>query len=233
MPEDQKTVTASNLENFGTQEWIRKLLEDPASPEYFGHTKLRRMQNWIDTTRSKARKDGKEAELEKEFDDIAAWLSGHPRANTSADKKPDSSPGFQSFQKRCQRCHSFENEGGDSTQPGPDFTGYGDADWVRLMLISPSSHLRYGIRNRMPAFRDLEGPMAEINHLDIKQTQDLFRKELGEDAAEAEKKKKEQEITEATKVIQLSDIERELIIRFVLRDYRVVFGGEPISGPPK
>jgi ubiquinol-cytochrome c reductase cytochrome b subunit len=233
MPEDQKTVTASNLEDFGTQEWIRKLLENPAAPEYFGHTKLRRMQNWIDTTRSKARKDGKEAELEKEFDDIAAWLSGHPRANISADKKRDSSPGLQSFQKRCQRCHSFENEGGDSTPPGPDFTGYGDADWVRLMLMSPGSHLRYGIRNRMPAFRDLEGPMAQINRLDIKQAQDRFRKELGDDAAEADKKKKEQEITEATKVIQLSDIERELIIRFLLKDYRVVFGGDPISGPPK
>jgi ubiquinol-cytochrome c reductase cytochrome b subunit len=233
MPEDQKTVTASNLENFGTQEWIRKLLENPASPEYFGHTKLRRMQNWIDTTRSKARKDGKEGQLEKEFEDVAAWLAGHPRPNTSASKKPDSSPGLQSFQKRCQRCHSFENEGGDSTPPGPDFTGYGDADWVRLMLMSPSSHLRYGIRNRMPAFRDLEGPIAEINRLDIKQTQDQFRKELGEDAAEADKKKKEQEISEATKVSQLSDIERELIIRFVLKDYRVVFGGEPISGPPK
>jgi len=231
LPENQKMVTASNLEDFGTQEWIRKLLENPASPEYFGHTKLRRMQNWIDTTRSKARKDGKEGELEKEFDDVAAWLAGRPRANT--DKKPDLSPGRQSFQKRCQRCHSFENEGGDSTPPGPDFTGYGDADWVRLMLMSPNSHLRYSIRNRMPAFRDLEGTMGEINRLDIKQIRDRFRKELADDASEADKKKKEQEIAEATKVIQLSDIERELIIRFLLKDYRVVFGGEPISGPPK
>ena len=37
----------------------------------------------------------------------------------------------------------------------------------------------------------------------------------------------------AHKTIALSDLERELIIRFVLKDDRVVFGGEPISGPPE
>jgi ubiquinol-cytochrome c reductase cytochrome b subunit len=234
---ENKKPTAGNLENFASQEWIRGLLANPASREYFGHTKLRRMSNWIDTTRSKARKDGKETDLEKEFDDIAAWLASHPGRDRRTDLKSvppaEFGRGFSAFQKRCQRCHSYKNEGGDSTPPGPDFTGYGDADWVRLMLMSPYHHLRYASRNRMPAFRDLEGPVAELNRLDIKQAQDQFHKELGEDAPEAEKKKKEQEINDATKVIQLSDIERELIIRFLLKDYRVVFGGEPISGPPK
>ena len=61
----------------------------------------------------------------------------------------------------------------------------------------------------------------------------FLRRGLSEDASDADKKKKEQEIDDATKVIQLSDIDRELIIRFLLKDHRVVFGGEPISGPPK
>jgi ubiquinol-cytochrome c reductase cytochrome b subunit len=225
--------TASNLENFASQEWIRGLLTNPASSEYFGHTKLRRMSNWIDTTRSKARKDGKETELEMEFGQIAGWLSSHPGRDPVVEKTPEFARGLQAFQKRCQRCHSYKNEGGDSTPPGPDFTGYGGADWVRLMLMSPYHHLRYGIRNRMPAFRDFEGTLAQINRLDVRQAQDGFRKELAEDAPEAEKKKKEQEINDAIKVIQLSDIDRELIIRFLLKDYRVVFGGEPISAPPK
>ncbi len=230
---ENKKPTASNLKDFGTQDWIRSLLDNPASPAYFGHTKLRRMSNWVDSTRSKARKDGKEADLEKEFDVIALWLASHPGRDSAAEKTPEFNRGLQAFEKRCLRCHSYKNEGGDSTPPGPDFTGYGDAEWVRLMLMSPSNNLRYGIRNRMPAFRDLEGPMAEIDHLDIKHMRDQFQKELREDAPEADKKKREQEIAEATKVIQLSDIERELIIRFVLKDYRVVFGGEPISGPAK
>ncbi len=232
---ENKKPTASNLENFASQEWIRGLLANPASPEYFGHTKLRRMNNWVDSTRSKARKDGKETDLEKEFEDIAAWLASHPGRDRKTDLKSvppaELGRGFSAFQKRCQRCHSYQNEGGDTSPPGPDFTGYGDADWVRLMLMSPYHHLRYGGRNRMPAFRDLEGPTAELNRLDVQQAQDQFRKELGEDASDADKKKKE--IDDATKVIQLSDIDRELIIRFLLKDYRVVFGGDPISGSPK
>ena len=86
------------------------------------------------------------------------------------------------------------------------------------MLLSPSHQLRYGIRNHMPAFRDLEGSMAEINELEIKQFRDQFRKDAGENLSDADKKKLEENIAEATKVIQLSDIERELIIRFLLKD---------------
>lgn len=230
---ENKRPTASNLKDFGTKEWIRGLLDNPASPAFFGLTKFRRMNNWVESTRSRARKDGKEAELEKELDEISNWLESHPGRDSAAEKAPEFSRGLQPFKKSCMRCHSFKNEGGDSTPPGPDFTGYGDAGWVRLMLLSPSHALRYGIRNRMPAFRDLEGPMAEINQLEMKQFRDQFRKSAGEDLPEAEKKKLEENIAEATKVIQLSDIERELIIRFLLHDDRVVFGGEPISGPAK
>jgi ubiquinol-cytochrome c reductase cytochrome b subunit len=245
---ENKKPSASNLEDFGTQQWIQGLLQNPASPEYFGHTKLRGMNNWVVSTRSKARKDGKETELEKEFDEIAAWLTSHPRSRESQPQSGGREPpeshihvfggaitpsGMRAFQKRCQRCHSFDNEGGDSTPRGPDFTGYGDAGWVRLMLLSPSHNLRYAFRNRMPAFRDLDGPMADINQQELKDIRDQIRKGVGEDAPEADKKKLEQDIAEATKTIQLSDIDRELIIRFLLKDYRVVFGGEPISGPPK
>jgi len=230
---ENKKPTASDLKGFGTKEWIRGLLDNPASPAFFGHTKFRRMNNWVESTRSRARKDGKEAELEKELDEISSWLASHPGRDSAAEKVPEFSRGLQPFKKSCMRCHSFKNEGGDSTPPGPDFTGYGDAGWVRLMLLSPSHALRYGIRNRMPAFRDLEGPMAEINQLEMKQLRDQFLKNAGEDLPEAEKKKLEENIAEATKVIQLSDIERELIIRFLLHDERVVFGGEPISGPAK
>ncbi len=59
----------------------------------------------------------------------------------------------------------------------------------------------------MPAFRNLEGPGAEVTRLDI-----------GERDAK-------------TKVLHLSDIDRELIIRWLVKDYRVVFG-EPIGSPP-
>src|SRR5205823_2399105 len=41
------------------------------------------------------------------------------------------------------------------------------------------------------------------------------------------------QVARATDVIQLSDIDRELILRWMTGDDRVVFGGEPITGPPR
>jgi hypothetical protein len=164
---------------------------------------------------------------------IAGWLAGHPGRDVAEEKEPAFLRGLKAFEKRCIRCHSYKGKGGTSSPPGPDFTGYGDADWVRLMIMAPSHPQRYGIRNRMPAFRDLEGPTAEMAKLEIQQIKDMLDKNVGENAPEKERKKKEKEINQAVKLIHLSDIDRELIIRYLLKDYRVVFGGEPISGPPK
>ena len=50
---------------------------------------------------------------------------------------------------------------------------------------------------------------------------------------DANDKEKRKHIEDAHTVIQLSDVDRELIIRYILQDYRVVFGGEPIAAPPK
>ena len=59
-------------------------------------------------------------------------------------------------------------------------------------------------------------------------TKRLFKH--AEAAGDDEKKKKQ--VEESTRVVNLSDIDRELIIRWLLQDYRVVFGGEPISAAP-
>jgi mono/diheme cytochrome c family protein len=164
---------------------------------------------------------------------IAGWLADHPGRDIAQEKEPAFLQGVKAFQKRCNRCHSYKGEGGTSDTAGPDFTGYGDADWVRLMIMAPSHPSRYGIRNRMPAFCDLDGPSGEMARLELQQIKDGFVKDIGENTSEADRQKKGKEIDEATKLIHLSDIDRELIIRFLLKDDRVVFGGEPISGPPK
>ena len=93
------------------------------------------------------------------------------------------------------------------------------------MIMAPAHHLRYGSRNRMPIFRDLEGPTAGLQRLEIEQTRDSLLQKLGDNPTDAKKK----EIDEATKAAQLNDLDRELIIRWLLKDYRAVFGGEPIA----
>jgi ubiquinol-cytochrome c reductase cytochrome b subunit len=218
-------ATASDLAGFGAKEWVAGLLSDPDNPHYLALTKLKTMTGWVKRERDKAKKSGKENELDAEFDSIAGWLGSHPRGDIPASQ--DQSPfarGYHAFDAKCSSCHSYKGNGGGDAN-APDFTGYGDADWIRLMVMAPSHPERYGNHNAMPAFRDLEGVDAHVRRAE----RDLLRKKLLEEAADNEKKK----VEESLKVVNLSDIDRELIIRWLVGDDRVVFGGEPISAPPK
>jgi hypothetical protein len=110
---------------------------------------------------------------------------------------------------------------------GPELTGYGDADWLRLMILMPEHPSRYGSHNRMPIFRDLEGPLGLAARQEVARGRELLLKDVGDE----DKAKKA--VENATRLIHLSDIDRELIIRWLLKDQRVVFGGEPIAAPPR
>ena len=102
--------------------------------------------------------------------------------------------------RQCTECHPDEGK----IKSAPELTGYGDAEWLRLMIMSPSHPARYGTRNRMPAFRDLEGPTAAVTQEELKRTKELLLREIPEDDAQAAKKKKD--IEEATHVVNLSDL---------------------------
>ena len=215
-------ASASDLANFGTKQWVRELLEEPDSPRYFGRTKLKRMSDWV----KKERKKGKEEKLRADFKQVSEWLGSHPRQDIPAESdQSEFAKGYRVYEERCSACHSYKGTGGGEAN-APDFTGYGDADWIRLMIMSPNHPLRYGSNNRMPAFRDLEGVDGDVKRAELER----IKKTLEEAAGDDEKKKKQ--VEESTRVVNLSDIDRELIIRWLLQDYRVVFGGEPISAAP-
>lgn len=222
---EDRQATASDLAGFGSQEWIAGLLADPDSPHYYGRTRFKggRMSEYVRKTREKA-----DPQVAQDFDDAATWLASHPRGKVFDENL---ARGHKVFEKRCARCHSYEGEGGGGETSGPDLTGYGDAEWLRLMIMAPDHPLRYGIRNRMPGFRNLEGPAAAVTKDQISRVQELLLKNLPDDEKAAEQRKKD--IEESMRVTHLSDIDRELIIRWMRKDDRVVFGGEPISGPPK
>ena len=71
-------------------------------------------------------------------------------------------------------------------------------------------------------------PTAEITKQEWSRTQKFLLGQAKDGDEEAKRR-----ISEATKLVHLSDIDRELIIRWLTGDERVVFGGEPISAPPE
>jgi quinol-cytochrome oxidoreductase complex cytochrome b subunit/mono/diheme cytochrome c family protein len=225
-----QSATATDLKDFGTERWISDLLGVPNDRDSSGNTKrLRFMASWVEKRRAAAAKDNKTDELNAEFNTIARWLGDHPRRLPGKDEKGEYAVGYKAFESRCLECHRFMGEGG-TTRAAPDFTGYGDAEWLRVMIMSPSHPSRYGKDNRMPNFRDLEGPAAAVTKLDVAQLRENYLSEIMENDPK-KREEAEKRVEEATRLFHLSDIDRELIIRYVLKDYRVVFGGEPISGP--
>ncbi len=243
--------TASDLGNFGTKEWVRGLLKNPMDNHYFGLVKRDEVdadgkkakieglttmqQNWragID----KARKAGKvdAAAQDKDFDKIAEWLEflgktpKEKRGTVPAEKEKEDAlidAGQKAFDKkanRCASCHAVEMrvagpagklvwEKAD-TADAPDLTDYGSADWLRGMIMHPGHKSRYGFldgtKNLMPAFRPKDGVGTEIGLLEFREAN---------------------EKTPDNMILELSDVDRELIIRWILRDYRPVYGGAPIS----
>jgi ubiquinol-cytochrome c reductase cytochrome b subunit len=226
--QEKRTYTASELTDFGSKEWISGFLKNPDEPHYYGRTPFKggRMSRFVHDAR---KKDA--AKADAEFESVAEWLASHPRGKSFADR-PALAEGYKVFEKRCARCHSYEGEGGGSEEGGaPDLTGFGDADWLRLMIVSPNHPARYGLRNHMPCFRDLEGPAAAITEEERIRLKNLLLKQVPEDD-ESKAAQMKKQIEESMRVVNLSDIDRELILRFLLKDNRVVFGGAPIAGPP-
>jgi ubiquinol-cytochrome c reductase cytochrome b subunit len=210
---------AADLSGFATEKWIRGLLANPADKKYFGLTKLEGMKNWrakVDRTREKWKKSegadkaaAKIADQERDFDAIAKWLADQSKPKRSRDSTLESK-GKELFLDTCGSCHSFQGDGGKTA---PDFTDYGSDKWIRGTVMDPAHTSRYGKNNEMTAFRDSAGPGADVL---LKEFMELHDKE-----------------GTSVNVVDLSDTDRELIIRWLTRDYRVIFGGKAIAGPPK
>jgi quinol-cytochrome oxidoreductase complex cytochrome b subunit/mono/diheme cytochrome c family protein len=224
---------ASDLAGFGTEEWVRDLLRDPDDPRFFGRTALKgkTMSSWVKRTRARTVRSRREKGLDAEFDTVARWLGGHPRRLPEKGDTAEYVKGYQAFEKNCLECHRFAGTGGGSAPAGPDFTGYGDAEWLRQMVMAPHHPTRYADRNTMPVFLDRDGPAAGVARENLRLTREMLLKDVPEDDAQAAQKR--EAVNKATEPLHLGDVDRELIIRWLLKDDRVVFGGEPIAGPPR
>jgi ubiquinol-cytochrome c reductase cytochrome b subunit len=194
-PSSGQNARASDLGGYGTDRWVRGLLRNPADPHYFGNTKLTGMRKWAKSVQAKSAEmtGTQKAEQEHQFDHIAHWLGTHPHGKPQ-EPSGDLAEGYKAFaQKRggCVSCHGFAGAGGDTA---PDLTGYGSGEWIRLMIMSPNHSKRYPATNEMPAFRGDDSPAGE-----------LLRQEF-------------RDANPNVPVNPLSDMDRELIIRWLVGD---------------
>lgn len=232
-------ATASDLHGFGSEDWIYRLLLDPGHADYFGRTRLNTMKDamqeafpslYVAADQLTAEDRQEQEKAKQSLRTIARWLASHPRATSPGRDGDAFQEGLKTFRaQKCNGCHGYEGQGGTRKNKGPDLTGYGDPDWLRLMIMAPHGASRYSENNAMPVFRDLEGPTAELTRQEIANLRELQLKPGSKEEKDAARK----QIEEATRLIHQSDIDRELIIRWMLNDRRAVLGGEPVTAPPQ
>jgi len=219
---------ASDLSQYGSEERTRRLIMNPGHEDFFGRTELKRMAEWAEEEGL----DEPDDETKKLMGSVARWLAGHPRKTSKNRASDDYKNGLAAFSELgCNDCHAHEDvEPGTGIFRAPDLTGYGDEEYLRLMIMAPDHPARYGVRNAMPVLRDLEGPTRGVTQQEIARNREALLAQIAADDPRADQRRKR--IMDATQPVHLSDVDRELIIRFLLGDSRVVFGGDPITGPP-
>jgi ubiquinol-cytochrome c reductase cytochrome b subunit len=148
-PEFVSGEEASDLTGFGTKDWIWGLVQDPGSERFFGRTEHSKMIEWRDET-FEGLSDEEKAGVEL----ACQWLAGRPRGlPKEGDEESPFARGYAAFNGACIECHRYEGEGGTNVR-APDFTGYGDVDWLVRIISDPAHRDLYGKKAAMPGFRD-------------------------------------------------------------------------------
>jgi len=232
------TKTASDLGNFASQDWIFGLLKKPLDDTHFGLIKIplkddkgdaikddkgkpqfqhlfTGMAKWrqeVDDQPEPADKE-KEKYDDKSLKAVAGFLAEQAKPKDKRDEKKWAEGEAAFFSRkndnRCSGCHKL---GKGTSTTGPDLTDYGSAEWLRGIIMNPGHKSRYkgayaseeARPKLMPAFRNQDGPAAKIA---LQEFQESFKN---------------------IPTSPLTDIDRELIIRYMLHDPRPVYGGSPV-----
>ncbi|MGH9338125.1 MAG: cytochrome b N-terminal domain-containing protein [Acidobacteriota bacterium] len=155
------TAGASDLAGFGTQDWIRDFLKDPADPRFFGYTKHKNgmMAMWS--------RGNIERMTDREIDAVAAFLASQafPERPIPEDLITLGievfASGSRAGAQACSQCHNLQHSGippNSGMIPAPDLTGYGSEEWLLGMVRDSSEPRYYDGRNQMPKFAERLAP---------------------------------------------------------------------------
>jgi ubiquinol-cytochrome c reductase cytochrome b subunit len=153
------TQTASDLAGIGSRDWVRGLLENPHSANYFGKSpQLDGMAEWKRNSKLKPAELDTIADFVASFARIPDGMTTDDWINTPgvADQLKADSP----FQKECGTCHLIDVADGltkGGTRDAPKLFGWGSDYWITRMIRNPRSSDKYGFLDekmpgQMPAF---------------------------------------------------------------------------------
>ena len=170
----KEVATASDLGTFGTRDWIRGILTDPADAKYFGATKnspevgdrfaTGEMAEWVKD--NVATKKVTEEELDAVVEFLAS-LSEHKEIGSLDGEKVAKgrtffAGGSDKVSGSCYDCHAmkvaddpddvFAEPGAQIATGAPELTGYGSKEWLHEFIGNPGNKKLYSSHNAMPAF---------------------------------------------------------------------------------
>lgn len=162
-----ETPTAADLKGFGSREWLRSFLENPASPQHFGPTAKGSFNGeplgdrFVNGPMAKWSRENFSKMNEGELTAVVEFL-------IAQGARPDNSPadpelaekgrdffeaGSDAVETSCLGCHEIRIDGtalGTSAlSPAPDLTGYASEAWLKDFLLDPGAERHYGKRNGM------------------------------------------------------------------------------------
>jgi len=169
-----EAATAADLGNFGTRDWIRGVLTDPAGPKHFGPTKNSpevgdrftkgQMAEWVEENITSKKVTEEELDAVVEF--LASLGERKDAGKLDADKvakgKNFFGLGSDAVSGTCYDCHlmkvaddpdgAFSDASAQIATGAPDLTGYGSAQWLHEFIAKPGSKKFYGSHNAMQEF---------------------------------------------------------------------------------
>ncbi len=169
-----EVATASDLGTFGTRDWIRGLLTDPAGPQHFGPTKNSadvgdrftegQMAKWVQENVATKQVSDEELDAVVEFLASLSELNQLEKLDDGriAQGRTFFAQGSDAVSTNCYDCHAmkvahdpdgvFADGSAQIATGAPDLTGSGSAAWLREFIGDPGSKKFYSSHNAMPAF---------------------------------------------------------------------------------
>lgn len=172
----KEPATAADLGTFGTREWIRGMIADPAGATHFGATKASpeigdrfvdgEMAKWV--AENVASRKLKDAELDAIVEFLASLSDHRQRGEIDKDKAAKGrelfAVGNDDLSGSCYDCHAmkvsddteglFSAESAQIATGAPNLTGYGSVEWLREFIRDPGQKRFYASHNAMPGFVD-------------------------------------------------------------------------------